>query len=44
MIRSGVRPASERPSNSIVPAAGGTSPKIADSVVVLPAPFGPKNP
>jgi hypothetical protein len=36
-----VTPTRDSPSKRIDPLAGGTRPKIADSVVVFPAPFGP---
>ena len=32
------------PSHHVSPDSGSTSPKIARMVVVLPAPFGPRNP
>ena len=43
-IFSGLAPTSDSPSKRIEPPAGATSPKIAESVVVLPAPFGPMTP
>ena len=43
-IRSGGRPTSWMPSNSIDPDAGRTRPVIAATVVVFPAPFAPTTP